>query len=216
MGPVSFKPSAGSISLIYYAPNHIRVWKKDFYQRIGGHNVDYAICDDHELVIRTYLNGKMHHIDKCLYLYRMGANNTYSSRIGEIAALTHNLYIKNIYELIKRESELTGAPIYDLGGAFNCPQGWTSVDLKNGDVTTDLNQTWPFKDNSVLAFRAHDLIEHLQDKHHVMTELHRCLKPGGWAMINVPSTDGRGAFQDPTHVSYWNENSFWYYTRQDQ
>jgi hypothetical protein len=26
----------------------------------------------------------------------------------------------------------------------------------------------------------------------------------------------RGAFQDPTHVSFWNSNSFWYYTRADQ
>ena len=26
------------------------------------------------------------------------------------------------------------------------------------------------------------------------------------------STDGRGAFQDPTHIAFWNENSFWYYT----
>jgi hypothetical protein len=28
----------------------------------------------------------------------------------------------------------------------------------------------------------------------------------------TPSTDGRGAFQDPTHVSYYNSNSFWYFT----
>jgi hypothetical protein len=28
--------------------------------------------------------------------------------------------------------------------------------------------------------------------------------------------DGSGAFQDPTHVSFWNSNSFWYYTRADQ
>lgn len=41
------------------------------------------------------------------------------------------------------------------------------------------------------------------------------LAPGGWAFIQVPSTDGRGAFQDPTHVSYWNENSFLYYTHRD-
>ena len=32
----------------------------------------------------------------------------------------------------------------------------------------------------------------------------------------TPSTDGRGAFQDPTHVSFWNSNSFWYYTRPEQ
>jgi hypothetical protein len=45
-----------------------------------------------------------------------------------------------------------------------------------------------------------------------MGEIHRVLAHGGWAFIEVPSTDGRGAFQDPTHVSYWNENSFLYYT----
>ena len=46
-----------------------------------------------------------------------------------------------------------------------------------------------------------------------MSEIHRVLADGAWAFIEVPSTDGRGAFQDPTHVSYWNENSFWYYTK---
>jgi hypothetical protein len=45
-----------------------------------------------------------------------------------------------------------------------------------------------------------------------MSEIHRVLAHGGWAFIEVPSTDGRGAFQDPTHVSFWNENSFLYYT----
>ena len=43
-------------------------------------------------------------------------------------------------------------------------------------------------------------------------ELYRILVPGGWFLSSTPSTDGRGAFQDPTHVSFWNENSFLYYT----
>ncbi|MDP1796315.1 MAG: hypothetical protein Q8K78_02485, partial [Planctomycetaceae bacterium] len=38
----------------------------------------------------------------------------------------------------------------------------------------------------------------------------------GLSLSQTPSTDGRGAFQDPTHVSFWNSNSFWYYTRADQ
>ncbi len=29
----------------------------------------------------------------------------------------------------------------------------------------------------------------------------------GWFLSQTPSTDGRGAFQDPTHVSMWNSNS---------
>jgi len=58
--------------------------------------------------------------------------------------------------------------------------------------------------------------EHLNDKHKIMAEIYRVLADDGWVFIQVPSTDGRGAFQDPTHVSYWNENCFWYYTRKDK
>ena len=42
------------------------------------------------------------------------------------------------------------------------------------------------------------------------------MAPQGWLLSQTPSTDGRGAFQDPTHVSFWNSNSFWYHTRADQ
>jgi len=35
-----------------------------------------------------------------------------------------------------------------------------------------------------------------------MKEIYRVLCDGGWAMIEVPSTDGRGAWQDPTHCCY--------------
>jgi O-antigen biosynthesis protein len=50
----------------------------------------------------------------------------------------------------------------------------------------------------------------------MMNELYRVLAPGGWLMTGTASTDGRGAFQDPTHQSFWNPNSFWYYTRREQ
>lgn len=79
-------------------------------------------------------------------------------------------------------------------------------------VQTDLRMTWPWDDSSVDHIRAHDIIEHLPDKIFTMRELHRVLKPGGTVEIVVPTTDGRGADQDPTHCSYWNRNSFFYYT----
>lgn len=211
---VAFQPSAAMVSLIYYAPNHVRAWRRSFYTKIGGHSPSYAIADDHELLIRTYLHGKMKHIDKCLYLYRMGTQNTFATRVKEIEGLTYQLHARNIEALVLREGELRNLPCYDLGGAFACPPGWISVDREApAAVVADLAARWPFKDSSVMAFRAHDIIEHVADKQHFMSELHRCLVPGGWALINVPSTDGRGAWQDPTHVSFWNENAFWYWTR---
>jgi SAM-dependent methyltransferase len=101
----------------------------------------------------------------------------------------------------------------DLGGSINPYKNFKTVDLKGScDIKMDLNKSWKFKTNSVGVFRAKDIIEHLKNPIHTMNEAYRCLAPGGFLYIEVPSTDGRGAFQDPTHVSFWNENSFWYYT----
>jgi hypothetical protein len=38
------------------------------------------------------------------------------------------------------------------------------------------------------------------------------LAPQGWLLVDVPSSEGKGAFCDPTHVSFWNDLSFRYYT----
>jgi hypothetical protein len=80
-----------------------------------------------------------------------------------------------------------------------------------GVEVADLRQPWPWADSSVDHVRAWDIIEHLPDKIFTMNELWRVLKPGATAEIAVPTTDGSGAFQDPTHVSFWNRRSFLYY-----
>jgi len=82
-------------------------------------------------------------------------------------------------------------------------------------LQADLTQKWPWEDGTVDHIRAHDIIEHMVDKVHTMNEIHRVLKPGGTVDIFVPTTEGRGADQDPTHVSYWNRNSFLYHTHGD-
>jgi predicted SAM-dependent methyltransferase len=83
------------------------------------------------------------------------------------------------------------------------------------DVVTDLSERWPWEDSSVTEIIAHDIIEHLPDKIHTMNEAYRVLQHGGLFRVIVPTTDGPGAFQDPTHVSFWHRNSMWYYTHGD-
>jgi SAM-dependent methyltransferase len=103
--------------------------------------------------------------------------------------------------------------VLDIGGGLNPEPKYETVDLRSGATfVADLQERWPFEDSSVGVVRAYDVFEHLRDPIHTMKELSRVLCPGGWAFIQVPSTDGRGAFQDPTHRSFWNENSFLYYT----
>jgi O-antigen biosynthesis protein len=214
---VAFPPDPASLSKIWYAPNHFRAWRKEFYDRIGGHDVSLDILDDQDIMCRTYIQGKMKHIDKPLYVYHIHEENTcYGEKNKRIQDETWLLHDKYIYPLVERWSDLNGLRKIDLCGGHSKPNGYESVDLEQGDVIADLNEPWPFEDGSVGVFRAHDAIEHLKNPIHVMKEAYRCLAPNGWFLTMTPSTDGRGAFQDPTHVSFWNSNSFWYYTRKEQ
>lgn len=214
LSPIPFEPSAHSFSFIWYAPDHIRAWRKDIYMEIGGHNPDYEILDDQELLIRTYLKTKIGFIDEVLYIYRITGDNTWIERNKAIQEGTVNLQKQYAYQLAERWADINKLEKIDLGGGFNSPAGYKSVDLKNADIIADLNKGIPLPDNSVGVVRAHDILEHLPDKQFIMAEIHRVLADGGWLMAQIPSTDGRGAFQDPTHISYWNENSIWYWTRE--
>jgi acetyltransferase-like isoleucine patch superfamily enzyme/SAM-dependent methyltransferase len=102
----------------------------------------------------------------------------------------------------------------DLGcGARKAP-GFIGVDIfpaPSVDIVADLSTAFPFEENSVDELRAHDFIEHLPDRLRTMNEIWRVCKDGALVDLFVPSTDGRGAFQDPTHVSFWNINSFQYF-----
>lgn len=205
----AFAPSAVSLSSIYWAPNHVRAWRASVYRDIGGHSPAYALCDDHELLCRTYLATKFHHIQEPLYLYRYTGENT-SKAADEIRRITWTIHEAYLEELVLRESALRGLPVYDLDPDIG-KKGWTPVG-PSAPVSFDLNAPWPLQSNSVGAFRATDVLTRIKDSAHVMSEIWRCLAPGGWLLSETPSTDGRGAFQDPRSVAFWNQNSFLYYT----
>jgi len=59
---------------------------------------------------------------------------------------------------------------------------------------------------------ANDVLEHIPDLVKAMTNCRDLLKRGGEMHIHVPYDLSLGAWQDPTHVRAFNENSFLYYT----
>lgn len=225
-----FEATANSLSSIHFAPNHVRAWSKKAYWKAGGHDPKLFVCDDYDLVVRTYLAGvKFHFIPDCLYFYRMqeGGTNTYLERNAEIQRKNNELSAKYQHQLIDEWCKREGLLKLDLGGGHNSPAGYKSVDLANADYICDISKGLPFEDNSVGCIRAVDFLEHIPHcatsscTHEscvvdVMNEIYRVLAHEGWLITETPSTDGRGAWQDPTHVSGWNPNSFWYYTREQQ
>ena len=59
---------------------------------------------------------------------------------------------------------------------------------------------------------ANDVLEHIPDLVTAMTNCKDLLTPGGEFHIHVPYDLSLGAWQDPTHVRAFNENSWLYYT----
>jgi glycosyltransferase involved in cell wall biosynthesis len=212
---ISFPPTPDSISKIWYAPNHLRAFRKTVYDEIGGYNVEMRVLDDLDLMCRLYCVTKFYHIDKGLYFYRNHPEQTYRKYNAEIQQNVYRIHDQYIEQMVEHWSEVNGLRKIEVGGRMFAKKGYETVDIKGKvDVMTDLNGRWPFDDSSVGVVRAMDVFEHLKDPIHTMTEVSRVLAPGGYLICQVPSTDGRGAFQDPTHVSFWNENSFYYYTKQ--
>lgn len=109
----------------------------------------------------------------------------------------------------------------NLGCSDDLREGFVNVDIHEPKLIkegcefkwADIAIFWPWKDSTVDFILANDIIEHLPDKIYTMNNAWRVLKPGGVMDITVPTTDGPGAWQDPTHVSFWNRNSFKYYEK---
>ncbi|MBD2340537.1 methyltransferase domain-containing protein [Calothrix sp. FACHB-156] len=117
-------------------------------------------------------------------------------------------------ELIKAERNKL-----HLGCGTKILEGYVNVDIfpaPGVDLACDINNGIPFKDNSFIEALAVDFIEHIQPTKAIflMNEVHRVLKPGGVFKIHVPEAPGITAYQDPTHICFWNEESFDYYIDQ--
>ena len=109
--PMTPDVNALTVRHIVGLPNHVRCWKKDFYHKIGGHNMELSVLDDMDLLIRTFLYGKMCKVNKVLYIQHEGNSNdnngrgstTQGNRFNEILRLGVLLrwkYDKQIHERI--------------------------------------------------------------------------------------------------------------------
>jgi glycosyltransferase involved in cell wall biosynthesis len=233
----TFPLNARTLAEIFSSPNHIRVVRAETYRKVGGHDPSLMICDDFDLVCRLYLSGaKFCFIPEVLYFYRIRAdgNNSWLKYNGEIQDKQRELGDKYRVPLILEWCRRERLEAFDLGGAINKAPGFKSVDTdESADIVWDVRRGLPFSTDSVGCIRASDFLEHTptcpiagcdtaKGFHihgcciSVMNEIHRVLVPGGWLISRTPSSDGRGAFQDFTHASRWNRNSFFYFCRQEQ
>jgi O-antigen biosynthesis protein len=213
----ALEPTPHNVSYIWYAPNHVRAFRSSAYHAAGGYDAKRDILDDQELMSRLYQQTEFLHLPVCLYLQRIHEGNTQTDAElnPRIQQETVSLYGRHIQPNALAWARRQGLHALDMGAAHRKQPGYLGLDqyARPGvDIVADVIKGVPLPDSSVGVIRAVDFLEHIPDKIAIFNELYRLLAHGGMLLSMTPSTDGRGAYQDPTHVAFYNENSFWYFT----
>ena len=130
---IAMTPDVNCLTLrhIVGLPNHVRCWKKEFYHKIGGHNIEMSVLDDMDILIRTFLYGKMCKVNDVLYIQHEGSsadNNgrgstTQGKRFEEILRIGVLLRWKYDRDIHERIVELGYADeIWDEKNGYSIPQ----------------------------------------------------------------------------------------------
>lgn len=129
-----------TIRHIVGVPNHIRAWRADVYKDINGHRPLLGVCDDYEIIIRTFLKTKFVRIAQLGYIQWMnaGGDNTQNYRRQEIQRLVRFVrerYDRAIHERFVELGVEDDAWSEELGWSA---QLWSAKPL----VENFVNYTW--------------------------------------------------------------------------
>ena len=210
----SLAPTPHNIGYIWYAPNHVRAFRRAAYEQVGGYNAELAFLDDQDLMSRLYLVGEFRQIRRCLYFQRVHAENTQREQRTNAAIQEQTVvhYREFIEDLALAWAKRRGLRCLRLTTPI-----WMGdeADARYEDLVIDPDDPHiAAEGDSVAVVKAYDVLQRMPKRAPFFNEMYRVLVHAGLLLTQTPSTDGRGAFQDPSHTALYNENSFMYFTQQ--
>jgi glycosyltransferase involved in cell wall biosynthesis len=208
-------PTPHNLAYIWYAPNHVRAFRRSTYEEVGGYDKGLEYLDDQELMSRLYMAGDFTQIKRCLYFQRVHAESTQrEQRINAAIQEQTVVYYRQFIE--------------DLSLAWAKRQGLRCLRLRTplwiGDDPDERYEDLVVKPeepridaepDSVAVIKAYDVLQRMPRRTAFFNEIYRVLVHAGLVLTQTPSTDGRGAFQDPSQTAFYNENSFMYFTQSE-
>jgi SAM-dependent methyltransferase len=141
-------------------------------------------------------------------------------------AWVHTTPLKHAQNTIHVDLGSGGKPRNPFGASRVVATDHTEVFSRLSDVefrVQDLTRPLSFSSNSIDSFSAYDVLEHIPRWErlpsgeiiypfiNLMSEVHRCLKPGGIFLAMTPSFPSGAAFKDPTHVNIISRETIEYF-----
>jgi glycosyltransferase involved in cell wall biosynthesis len=164
--PQALEPTPHNVSLIWYAPNHVRAFNREAYEKAGGYDPQLDILDDQDLIAKLYRVGGFVSIPKRLYRQRLHGGNTQFNREinARIQSETWDHYEKNILPATKAWC-------------------WRNDLIIADDIP--LGSAWNPEPNSIGLVRTFDLHKWTSPEA-AMNQIHNALAPNGMFMTIVP------------------------------
>ena len=161
---------------------------------------------------RLYLVGEFVQIKRCLYFQRVHEASTQrEERINAaIQEQTVVYYRQFIEDLVLAWAGRHGLRCLRLRTPL-----WLGepLDDRYEDVLIDPDEPRiEAAPDSVAVVKAYDVLQRIPRRAEFFNECYRVLAHAGLILTATPSTDGRGAYQDPSATALYNENSFLYLT----
>ncbi len=209
---VALAPTPHNLGYIWYAPNHVRAFRRSAYEQVGGYNAELEYLDDQELMCRLYQVGEFAQIKRCLYFQRVHEASTQrEERINAAIQEQTVVYYRQFIE----DLALTWAGRRGLRCLRLRTPLWLGepLDDRYEDVLIDPDEPRiEAEADSVALVKAYDVLQRIPRRAEFFNECYRVLAHAGLILSATPSTDGRGAYQDPSATEFYNENSFVYLT----
>lgn len=171
--PRSLAATPHNVSLIWYAPNHVRAFRRESYDLTAGYDPSLKVLDDLALMSELYRVGEFVALDTPLYRQRIHGRNTQLDLPlnQQIQAGTWDLYEQNILP-----NYLTWADRKGLRTAFSPKEFW---------AVQDFQEDWAEPNAfGLIRFDGDDATYHLHTE--LMLEAHRALAPNGLLSIFMP------------------------------
>ena len=198
-----FEISPRSLCQIYYCPDHLRAWTRNAYYDAGGHNPQLSVCDDHELMIKTYITGsKFMHTGGCHYLYRMFDSNTVQMRNKLIQKSTAELKQKYLGELVSAWLKHNSHSEFDLSSLG------TDLDF---DATLEKG-FGKGRYGHIIADSELQKMTGVQVRK-FMHAAYTALVPGGYLTLVVPDALSGAGYMDPEWYTHFSKESMLPYIR---
>lgn len=201
-----FEVSPRSLSEIYFCPDHVRSWSRKAYYEAGGHNPELSVCDDQELMIKTYLTGaEFKHTGGCNYLYRLSESNTVLSRGRLIQDICRQLRETHVPGLVKEWLRRHGRKELNL----------TEIRRSGWDYERNLLQG--FGDETFGHIVADNELQRLTgfQVREFMNMAYQALVPGGYLTITVPEVLSGAGHADVEWKSHFSRASMLPYTQHE-